>query len=197
MYPNLRRAVAPIALSLLILSPTATAQTTGELQSARDYCESVGGSVVERRATWNTNASDTSAWVDLGRSMELCRFQTLDEDDSRISVDIWTLFSEAPSLAAAAYLSRTPMREEMPPGNPATYHCADLGGSSQFGSGPSGGGWVWMDAPIDTVLAMCVFPDGSAIDEWGIAYYAGGAVRGADLAPLFRSDIEHYPPIFP
>jgi putative hemolysin len=129
--------------------------------------------------------------------MEVCRFQTLEEDDSRISVDIWTLYSEAPSLAAAAYLSRTPVREDLPPANPATIHCADLGGSSQFGSGAAGGGWVWMEAPIDTVLAMCVFPDGSAIDEWGITYYADGVVRGADLAPLFRSDIEDYPLIFP
>jgi putative hemolysin len=196
MQPSLRHVVAPITLALVILSPTAVAQTTDGMQAARDYCESVGGSVVERRATWNTNA-DTSAWVDLGRSMEVCRFQTLEEDDSRISVDIWTLYSEAPSLAAAAYLSRTPVREDLPPANPATIHCADLGGSSQFGSGAAGGGWVWMEAPIDTVLAMCVFPDGSAIDEWGITYYADGVVRGADLAPLFRSDIEDYPPIFP
>ena len=43
---------------------------------------------------------------------------------------------------------------------------------------------------------MCVFPDGSAIDEWGIAYYASGVIRGVDLAPLFRSDVEDYPPIF-
>lgn len=28
--------------------------------------------------------------------------------------------------------------------------------------------------------------DGSAIDEFGIWYYANDTVRGADLAPLFR-----------
>jgi hypothetical protein len=32
----------------------------------------------------------------------------------------------------------------------------------------------------------CLFADGSAIDEFGIFYYASGTVRGADLAPLFR-----------
>ena len=31
---------------------------------------------------------------------------------------------------------------------------------------------------------MCFFADGSAIDEFGIFYYANDAVRGADLAPL-------------
>ena len=183
-----------LAISLAALGGPAAAQTQDELQAARDYCASVGGMVVERQTTWNTNASDQSDWVDMGRSMEVCRFQA--EDESRISVDIWTLYKETPSLAAAAYLSQTPMPDELPPGNPATYHCADLGGSSQWGTGAQGGGWVWLEAPIDIVLAMCVFPDGSAIDEWGIAYYADGTVRGADLAPLFRWDPEDVPPIF-
>jgi hypothetical protein len=35
-------------------------------------------------------------------------------------------------------------------------------------------------------MNMCFFADGSAIDEFGIFYYADGTVRGADLAPLFR-----------
>jgi hypothetical protein len=35
-------------------------------------------------------------------------------------------------------------------------------------------------------MNMCFFADGSAIDESGIYYYANGAVRGTDLAPLFR-----------
>jgi hypothetical protein len=54
-----------------------------------------------------------------------------------------------------------------------------------FGPGASGGGWVAKDDPDDQVLALCMFADGSAIDEWGITYYANGTVRGADLAPLF------------
>jgi hypothetical protein len=33
---------------------------------------------------------------------------------------------------------------------------------------------------------MCVFPDLSSIDSWGLTYHAGGVVRGADLGPLFR-----------
>ncbi len=32
---------------------------------------------------------------------------------------------------------------------------------------------------------MCVFPDGSMIDEWGLAYHSDGTVRGADLATMF------------
>jgi hypothetical protein len=40
--------------------------------------------------------------------------------------------------------------------------------------------------PVFKVMNLCVFADGSAIDEFGIMYYAAGTVRGADLAPLSR-----------
>lgn len=166
-----------------------------EMAAARDYCASVGGVVQPRQAMWNTNA-DPDQWVDLGRTMELCRFQADDEADSRIYVDLLTLWSEQPSLAAAAYLARVPMADEYTGGNPATIHCADLAGSSQFGLGAANGGWVEPEDPDDPVVAMCVFPDGSAIDEWGIAYYAGGVVRGTDLSQVFRADTADFPPIF-
>lgn len=195
--PHTARPVAvatTLALAVAALAAPSAAQDADERQAARDYCASVGGTVETRRATWNTNAAEDQ-WVDLGRSMEVCAFQS-EDDGSRIYVEVETLYQEEPSLAAAAYLSRTPMPDELPPGNPATYHCADLGGSSQWGSGAQGGGWVRPDAPIDVVVAMCVFPDGSAIDDWGIAYYADGTVRGADLAERFRSDPQGYPPIF-
>ena len=42
------------------------------------------------------------------------------------------------------------------------------------------------DVPVFTVMNLCVFPDMSAIDEFGIFYYANGIVRGADLATKFR-----------
>jgi hypothetical protein len=35
-------------------------------------------------------------------------------------------------------------------------------------------------------MNLCVFADMSAIDEFGIWYYAAGTVRGADLAPIMR-----------
>ncbi len=58
------------------------------------------------------------------------------------------------------------------------------------------GGWTNTDDPDDQVVAMCVFPDESAVDEWGIAYMSGGTVRGADLSTLFRVDPADTPPIF-
>ena len=183
------------ALLALGVSPVVSAQDE-DLQAARDHCTSVGGEVQQREATWNTN-SDQSQWQDLGRSIELCRFKANDEAGSRIYVDLLTLYTETPTLASAAYMAKVPMREELPPGNPATWYCADLAGSSQFGAGSAGGGWVNADDPDDVVVALCVFPDGSAIDDWGLAYHSDGTIRGADLAPLFRADTAGFPHIYP
>lgn len=178
-------------------TPAASAAPgTDDLTAAADYCTSVGGQVQERRATWDTN-QDPSAWVDLGRSIELCRFQADDEAQSRIYVDLLTLWQEQPSLAAAAYLARVPMDADPSQGNPATVYCSQqLYGSAAFGSGAQGGGWVAPDDPDDPVVAMCVFADGSMIDEWGLAYMSDGTVRGADLSTLFRSAAQPYPPFF-
>lgn len=183
------------ALLPLAVAPAVNAQDD-DLQVARDYCTSVGGEVQERQATWDTN-SDESQWVDLGRSIELCRFKADDEAGSRIYVDLLTLYTETPTLASAAYMAQVPMREDLPPGNPATWYCADLDGSAEYGSGAAGGGWVNTEDPDDVVVALCVFPDGSAIDEWGLAYHSDDAIRGADLAPLFRADTSAFPPIYP
>jgi putative hemolysin len=166
-----------------------------DMAAAREYCTSVGGEVEQREAMWGTNG-DPSTWVDLGRSIELCRFQADDEAQSRIYVDLMTLWSEEPSLAAGAYLAKVPMEPYSGGGNPATAYCASLQASAQFGLGASGGGWVAQDDPDDPVVAMCVFPDGSMIDEWGLAYMSDGTVRGADLSTLFRSADQPYPPFF-
>jgi putative hemolysin len=151
---------------------------------ARAWCEAKGGTVQERHAYFGTN-DDQSEWVDLGRSMELCRFQADDEAKSRIYVDVTTLATPTPTLASAAYLAK--VQNELVPakGITATQNCTALGGTSVFGPGASGGGWVALDDPDDGVIALCLFADGSAIEEWGITYYAAGTVRGADLAPLF------------
>jgi putative hemolysin len=188
-------AISAALVAFAVVAAPAAAAGPAEMSAARDYCSSVGGEVQQRQAMWNTNA-DVSSWVDLGRSLEVCRFTADDEAGSRIYVDLLTLWSESPSLAAAAYLAKIPMSDESPPGNPATFYCSELSGSSQFGIGAAGGGWVDPDDPDDPVVALCVFPDGSAIDDWGIAYHSGGTVRGADLAGLFRTDISQMPPIF-
>lgn len=164
--------------------------------TASRWCEAKGGQVQMRHAFFGTNG-DRSQWLDLGRDIAVCRFQADDEAHSRIYVELWTLATPTPTLATVAYLARVQNALDPAKGNPAAQDCAALGGSSSFGTGAAGGGWVSMDDPDDQVVAMCVFPDGSAIDEWGITYHSAGTIRGADLAPLLGwQDQEPLPPIF-
>jgi putative hemolysin len=175
---------------------TAPATTTAATEAdASAYCTSKGGTVQTRDAMWGTNGAQAQ-WESLGRSTAMCRFQTLhDNANSRIYVDLTTLFTQSPTLASVAYLSKVPPKPTVA-GNPATIYCAALGGSSQFGTGAAGGGWVNKDDPDDTVVALCVFPDGSFIDEWGLTYYAGGVVRGIDLSKAFRYQPAQVPSFF-
>jgi hypothetical protein len=156
--------------------------------AAEKYCTEQGGMLVDRVATWNTNA-DQSAWLELAGRMRLCEFEMGEGDSTtRISVDLVTLYSEEPTLAGLAYLSKVPPTLPTNSGNPAAYNCAQgLGGATQWGNtSASGGGWVDTSQKTFVVMNLCMFADGSAIDEWGITYYADGTVRGADLATKMR-----------
>jgi len=175
---------------------TATASGGFDVAAARQYCTDNKGVVQTRSAVWGTN-NDPSTWVHLPGMTEMCMFQTLNDDaKSKIVVDLVSLYSNGPTLASVAYLSKVPP----PPftgANPATADCAALNGSSQFGNTVAGGGWIEQGATSsDDVVNLCVFPDGSFIDDWGITYYAGGVVRGIDLKPVFRYQPATLPPMF-
>lgn len=166
--------------------------------AAEAYCQSKGGEVQERTAYWGTNG-DQASWLALAGSTQVCRFQADDEAKSRIYVDLTTLSSTEPTLAALAYLSKVPMPASTGGANPATGYCSkELGGSSTFGAvGASGGGWVAKDDPDDVVVSLCVFPDLSFIDEWGLAYHSDGSVRGIDLATVMAYQPTSLPPVYP
>ncbi len=199
-----RTRALPLAAGLLVLglaacsssgpsAPTTTPNptasgTTGpgfDLAAAKAYCTQKGGTVQQRQPTYGTNGPQ-SDWLPLGAPIDVCRFQADDEAHSRIYLDFATLYSTNPTLAALAYLSKTPIPSTAGGANPATALCVKLGGAPNFGSGVEGGGFVNTGDPDDVVFDPCTFADGSFIEEWGIAYYASGAVRGADLSKLFR-----------
>ncbi len=175
-------------------SGSATPSAAFDTAAAEAYCTGHGGQLQERQPTFNTNA-DQSEWVAIGAPVVVCRFQSTDSDRSRIYVDLVTLYDTDPTLAALAYLSKTPIPSGAT-GNPATALCTALGGASTFGPGADGGGLVNTHDPDDVVFAPCTFADESFIEEWGIAYYAGGTVRGTDLTKLFRFDESKLPAVF-
>ena len=142
--------------------------------------------LVDRVAVWNTNAGP-AAQLPLAGKMTFCEFESgTGQATTRIAVDLTTLSSKQPTLAAIAYLSKIgPVVPPDPGQNPGAYDCnTGLGGAGTFGTTAAGGGWVAASQPVFKVMNMCFFADGSAIDEFGIFYYANDAVRGADLAPL-------------
>ncbi|GAA2031765.1 hypothetical protein GCM10009819_14620 [Agromyces tropicus] len=189
-------ALGLVACTEVPVTPRTTDPATSaeDLADAAGYCEQQGGEVQQRRPAAQTNL-DEGDWVPLGDPIAVCRFQTLGDDaDSRIYVDLVTITSDEPTLAALAYLSRTEIPKD-PPGDPASAQCAALGGTGTFGT-KGQGGLTLADDPDDPVVVPCTFADGSFIDQWGIAYHSGGTVRGKDLAAVFQFDQSTLPEVF-
>ena len=175
---------------------TAEPSQAGFLPAARAYCVEKGGTVQERQPMYGTNNARES-WVPLGEPVEVCQFRTTDPSASQISLDLVTLYSTQPTLAALAYLAKAPVPSDGSV-NPAYLLCVSLGGGSAYGTGAAGGG-LYLDGAKEgelDVVAPCAFADGSMIDDWGIAYYSNGTIRGKDLSTVFRFDVNAVPRVF-
>src|SRR3954464_15798852 len=157
----------------------------GEDPAAAQWCASNQGTVVDRYPASNASSN---APVAMGPAVRFCEFsggEGADPADSHISVLLTTLASDQPSMAATAYLTKPEMAESGGSANPASVYCADLGGAEMGGQLAPDGGWV-SGAETTDVVQMCVFPDLSIVDSWGLAYHTMGTIRGANLEPLFR-----------
>jgi putative hemolysin len=186
-----------IALAIAVVLPAAKPVQAGsaktktansdaaDLGKAEDYCVKKGGEVDVREPYFNTN-DDPQNWFRLSGDREFCKF-TLKKDGSRIFVELSTLYTEQPTLAALAYYAEVPYNENCN-GNPASCYCSQIGGTDLFGGiNANGGGWVKKSDPIDPVLEACIFPDMSTIDSWGLTYHQfGGIIRGKDLSKVLR-----------
>ncbi|MCC6224138.1 MAG: hypothetical protein IT201_11695 [Thermoleophilia bacterium] len=157
-----------------------------------DYCRSQGGTVQVRYPAYGTNGPSP---LRLAGSARFCRFEA--SDGSRIFVSLATLHATEPTLAAIAYLTQPPVGDIPGGPNPASIHCASLGGTESFGRpSAAGGGWVSDIDEIDPVLQVCVFPDRSMIDSWGITYHSWGTIRGRDLTNVLRYRAASPPELF-
>ena len=153
-----------------------TIEKEAAASAAGQYCEQQGGVVQTRTAFYGTNGGTP---LRLAGIKSFCQF-TLAEDGSRIHVELGTLFTTKPTLAALAYYSKTEYQSGGQ-GNPASFYCTQLGGSDLFGGvNLAGGGWV-KKGTTDMVLEACVFPDMSSIDSWGLLYHSADIIRGKDL----------------
>jgi putative hemolysin len=182
------------------LAPDASSSIPDSLESASEYCLLRGGVLVQRFPFVGNPDGDS---IQLSGSRWFCEFSGSEEAEpptSRISVALSTLYATGPTLAAIAYLAPPPVPEIDDTDDLAHTYCAHLGGSSLFGSDPdAGGGWASDPTdPLGTSIGICVFPDGSAIDDWGLAYRANGVIRGANLETILRYQPENAPTsVFP
>ncbi len=149
--------------------------------AAQAYCTSTGGALETRVPAYGTNGP--APWLKLAGRQDFCRYTA--SDQSHIHLNLETLFTPQPSLAALAYYAEVPWNG-LGEGNPASLYCTQLGGSDLFGGiNAAGGGWVELQT-IDEVLEACIFPDNSTIDSWGLFYHSDGIIRGIDLSTVLK-----------
>lgn len=183
-------------------TPTLSMVPDNRTDEAGAYCLAKGGTVTERFPTYNTNASQAQ-WLRLAGSRYFCTFLAPADASgfqSQISIDLDTLYADQPTLAVLAYLEPV----ALPPftgANPATMYCQKLGGTDIWGgeNNAAGGGWVTQAPDSKTnfqIVSMCMFPDGSMIDSWGLTYKANDVVRGVDLSQVVRYQPTQLPNVF-
>ena len=172
-------AVASLLIALPSLSFAATASAP---IMPRDYCTATGGSVQIRTPEFGTNGGTPLV---LAHHAEFCDYLSKD-GSTHIDVLLPTLVTVKPSLAALAYYAKQHVDLSKCQCGPGSCYCSDVGGTDEFGGiNLAGGGWV-LTTDVNDVLDVCVFPDLSAIDAYGLFYHAYGIIRGQNLEHRLR-----------
>ncbi len=175
----------------LVAAPAASAATPAVWKK---YCRNQGGVVQARTPAFGTNSPPL---ITLAGPTAFCFFRSgTGLTATQIIVDLRTLTTTKPTLAALAYLTKPQPGRFDPGANPASVYCTKLGGTDLFGGvNVSGGGWI-LGRNANSAIDACTFPDGSIIDSFGILYHSQGDVRGADLTKKFRYRPANPPQLF-
>jgi putative hemolysin len=182
MSRNVRGPWICVLAGLSILM-SAAVESAAQSDPAAQYCQQNGGVVQTLVPKYNTNSPHP---LQLAGSARFCQF-TNPKDQSQITVGLDTLYATLPSLAASAYLFKPPYTPPQNPNvNPAAAYCAQIGGSDQFGGIGGNGGWTPADNARIPANQICVLPDLSMIDSFGILSHTTGSIRGKDLTHIFR-----------
>jgi len=94
-------------------------------------------------------------------------------------VGLETLNARKPTMAALAYYASLPWDGKTRTGQPAKDYCL------QLGAAPTTHG-AYKRKPEDGETGMCMFEDGSFMEEWALFYKQGGSPRGRDLGEVLR-----------
>lgn len=154
-----------LAAVSLFLAMTASAYAEGEgaCLKSRDKAAGVKTAVVNAAAELDSHAG----WVK-GLQNKFCTFTSTENNTGM--VDLQTLTSKRPSIAATYILNGLDMAELMKvvpegySGNPATLFCQALAGSSI--TRYTNGGFATKLGQDE----VCVFGDGSKVSMWSLVY---------------------------
>jgi len=161
-----------------VLAQTAQSKTNSREDAKAAYCKATGGRLGVRSAYSSPSKPK--------EDVQLCEYRA--PDGSRIYLSLETLTQTKPTQAVLAYYAQTPWNQQGH-GVPAAHYCLQLGGRGMSATDPA----VDINNPKgeDATIEMCVFPDNSMIDSWGLMYHSDNIVRGIDLSTVLKYPNPH------
>ncbi|HOE40627.1 MAG TPA: DUF333 domain-containing protein [Rhodoferax sp.] len=141
--------------------------------TAVEYCKATGGKV-------ETYRFYDGGGQEFAKPAYVCNYPdpTGVDPSGHALVDLATLFAAEPTLAALAYHAKSVWDGRFNV-TPAKDYCLQLGASPTFHGS-------WSLKPGGDQSGMCMFEDGSFMEEWTLFYNQAGTPRGVDLGTVLR-----------
>lgn len=162
-----------LTLTLAALAAPASAATPPAADPAARYCQATGGTVETYRFySSGSPAYAKPAWV--------CNYPDASGTDpyGHALIDLATLYATRPTLAALAYYGKPAWNGKWKT-TPAKDYCLQLGGAASLQG-------QWSLSAGGDQLGLCLFEDGSFMEEWTLFYNQAGTPRGVDLGTVMR-----------
>lgn len=161
------------ALALVLTVAMAPTQAASAAHPAVSYCKSTGGKV-------ETYRYFDGAGHEFAKVAQVCNYPDASGTDpfGHAIIDLAALYAEKATLAALAYYGKPAWNGKLK-STPAKDYCVQLGASPSFmGS--------WRLKAGGDQSGMCMFEDGSFMEEWTLFYNQAGTPRGIDLSTVMR-----------
>ena len=163
------------ALGPCTMVQAAKAKPAAPAPTGPERCEASGG----REVIWTLRTplkEPARAQFDQRGRLPACEWRAA--DGSKLGLSMRTLAAVQAPQAVKAWLKPVAF-DAKGGGSPAAHYCYQIGGTSttivHWGARGAAAG----------EMGLCLFADGSAIDDWALFYKQGGDLRGMDLATLW------------
>lgn len=144
-------------LVAMMMSLAAGAQAAPGGDPAVSYCKSTGGKV-------ETYRFYDGAGHEFAKPARVCNYPDASGTDpfGHAIIDLATLYADKPTLAALAYYGKPAWNGKLKT-TPAKDYCVQLGAIPAFQGS-------WSLKPGGGQSGMCMFEDGSYMEEWALFY---------------------------